>query len=93
LRAHVGLIPWPHPTGIASPTVPLTLRDSCDPAVNFKAHDMTRKHFTAIAQAIRQNIGDTATRNAVATALLPALKASNPNFNAGRFLSAAVGID
>ena len=52
---------------------------------------MSRKHFIAIAQAIRENIPDKAQRQAVATALLPALRASNTNFNAPRFLEAAVG--
>jgi hypothetical protein len=52
---------------------------------------MSRKHFIAIAQAIRQNIADRAQRQAVAEALLPALRASNPNFNAHRCISAAVG--
>ncbi len=52
---------------------------------------MSRKHFIAIAQAIRENIHDKAQREAIAHALLPALKGSNPNFNASRFLDAAVG--
>ncbi len=52
---------------------------------------MSRKHFIAIAQAIRENIYDKAQRQAIASALLPALKASNPDFNATRFLDAAVG--
>lgn len=52
---------------------------------------VSRKHFIAIAQAIRENIHDKAKRQAVANALLPALRASNPNFNASRFLEAAVG--
>jgi hypothetical protein len=52
---------------------------------------MSRKHFIAIAQAIRENIQDKQQRKAVADALLPALKASNPDFNATRFLDAAVG--
>jgi hypothetical protein len=52
---------------------------------------MTRKHFQAIAEAIRQNINDAATRRAVAEALLPALRASNPNFKTERFITAAVG--
>jgi hypothetical protein len=52
---------------------------------------MSRKHFIAIAQAIRENIHDKAQRQAIASALLPALKASNPEFNAMRFLDAAVG--
>jgi len=52
---------------------------------------MSRKHFIAIAQAIRENIHDKAQRQAVAEALLPALRASNPNFNTSRFIGAAVG--
>ena len=52
---------------------------------------MSRKHFIAIAQAIRESIHDKAQRQSVASALLPALKASNPNFNALRFMEAAVG--
>lgn len=52
---------------------------------------MSRKHFIAIAQAIRENIHDKAQRQAVANALLPALIASNPNFNTSRFFDAAVG--
>jgi len=52
---------------------------------------MSRKHFIAIAQAIRENIHDKAQRQAIASALLPALKASNPDFSATRFLVAAVG--
>lgn len=52
---------------------------------------MYRKHFVAIAQAIRGNIQDKAQRQAIAQALLPALRASNPNFNAERFMEAAIG--
>ncbi len=52
---------------------------------------MSRKDFVAIAQAIRQNINDAATRRAVAEALLPALRASNPNFKTEWFITAAVG--
>ncbi len=52
---------------------------------------MTRKHFKAIAEAIRQNITSKEERDAFARALLPALKASNPNFNQYRFMDAAVG--
>jgi len=52
---------------------------------------MTRKHFVAIAQAIRAHIHDPMARKAVAEALLPVLRASNERFNANRFLSAAVG--
>ncbi|GMU50729.1 MAG: hypothetical protein AMXMBFR31_29550 [Candidatus Desulfobacillus denitrificans] len=53
---------------------------------------MSRKDFIALAQAIRENIKDAATRQAVAEALLPALRASNPNFKPERFLAAAVGM-
>ena len=52
---------------------------------------MTRKHFKAIAEAIRQNISNKEEREAFARALLPALKASNPNFDQYRFMDAAVG--
>jgi hypothetical protein len=52
---------------------------------------VSRKHFIAIAQAIRENINDKAQREAIANALLPALRASNPNFNTSTFLEAAVG--
>ena len=52
---------------------------------------MTRKHFQALAAAIRSNIADINQRRAVAQALLPILKASNPNFSTDRFLDAAVG--
>lgn len=52
---------------------------------------MSRKHFIAIAQALRESIHDKAQRQAVANALLPALRASNPNFSTSRFLEAVVG--
>jgi len=52
---------------------------------------MSRKHFITIAQAIRESIHDKGQRQAIANALLPALRASNPNFNASRFLEAVVG--
>ena len=52
---------------------------------------MSRKHFILIAAAIRHNLSDKAQRRAVATALIPALHASNPNFNSEKFLTAAVG--
>jgi uncharacterized membrane protein YgcG len=52
---------------------------------------MSRKHFIAIAQAIRENITDQDQRRAVAQALIPALRASNPNFNSARFMDAVVG--
>lgn len=52
---------------------------------------MSRKHFIAIATAIRQNITTAAEREAIAHALLPALRESNPNFNCRKFLDAAIG--
>ncbi len=52
---------------------------------------MTRKHFNAIAEAIRHNIASRAEREAVARTLVPALRAANPNFSADRFIAAAVG--
>jgi hypothetical protein len=51
---------------------------------------MTRKHFIAIAAAIRKSIIDRAQREAVAAALIPALRASNSNFNSEKFVNAAV---
>ena len=52
---------------------------------------MSRKYFTAIAQAIRENINNQAQREATARALIAALQASNPRFNADRFLGACMG--
>lgn len=52
---------------------------------------MSRKHYRAIAEALR-NIADKATRQAVVTELLPVLKWDNPRFDAGRFI-AACGCD
>jgi hypothetical protein len=52
---------------------------------------MSRKHFVAIARAIRDNIHDRSEREAMAKALLPALREANPNFNTAKFLEAAVG--
>ena len=52
---------------------------------------MSRKHFIAIAIAIRHNLSDKAQREAVAAALIPALRASNPNFKAAKFVNAAIG--
>ena len=52
---------------------------------------MTRKHFIAIAEAIRNSITSTTEREAVARALVPALRAANPNFNTERFIDACVG--
>ena len=52
---------------------------------------MTRKHFKAIAEAIRQNIDNKQERETFARALMPALRASNPNFDTIRFLKSALG--
>lgn len=52
---------------------------------------MTRKHFVAIARAIRENITDRTQREAIARALIPALSESNPHFIQQRFMDAAVG--
>lgn len=52
---------------------------------------MSRKHYKAIADAIRENIPLKSQREEVAKALLPALKESNPRFDASRFMLAAVG--
>jgi hypothetical protein len=52
---------------------------------------MTRKHFIAIAEAIRENIPNKAEREAVARALAPAFLAVNPKFSTDRFIAAAVG--
>jgi hypothetical protein len=54
-------------------------------------NDMSRKHFIAIASAIRTNFNNRTDREAIAKALLPALRETNPNFNADRFLTACVG--
>ena len=52
---------------------------------------MSKKHFILVAAAIRENIADANLRCAVAQALIPALRQSNPNFNAQRFLDACTG--
>jgi hypothetical protein len=52
---------------------------------------MSRKHFIALAQAIRENITDKAERESFARALLATLREANPNFNTGKFLEAAIG--
>ena len=52
---------------------------------------MTRKYFILIAAAIRNNVADQQARRAVAEALIPALRASNDRFDAGKFLAAAIG--
>ncbi len=50
---------------------------------------MSRKHFIALANAIREHIHTTAEREAMARALVPMLRESNPNFNAAKFINAA----
>lgn len=52
---------------------------------------MSRKHFILIAAAIRENLPTKEQREQIAKALIPALRASNPNFNAARFIDTAVG--
>ena len=52
---------------------------------------MSRKHFKAIADAIRENIELKSRREEVAKALLYALSESNPRFDANKFMLAAVG--
>jgi hypothetical protein len=53
---------------------------------------MTRKHFVAIAKAIRDSITSRVDREVVARALVPALLESNPRFNAERFVDACMGV-
>ena len=48
---------------------------------------MSRKHYQAIAAALR-NIHDRATRLTVIAELLPMLKRDNPRFDCGRFIEA-----
>jgi hypothetical protein len=52
---------------------------------------MTRKHFIAIAEAIRSSIHGKSEREAVARALAPAFRKANPRFNTDRFIAAVVG--
>ena len=52
---------------------------------------MSRKHFKAIADAIRENIELKSQREEVAKALISALKESNPRFDVNKFMLAAVG--
>ena len=60
-------------------------------ALNLWRPHMTRKHFIAIAEAIRNSITSAAEREAVARALVPALRAANPKFNTERFMDAVQG--
>jgi hypothetical protein len=48
---------------------------------------MSRKHYQAIAAALR-NIPDRTTRQSVVAELLPVLKRDNPRFDTGRFIEA-----
>lgn len=48
---------------------------------------MSRKHYQAIAAALR-NIPDRTIRQAVIAELLPLFKKDNPRFDCGRFLDA-----
>jgi hypothetical protein len=52
---------------------------------------MSRKHYKAIAEAIRENIHCKERREELARALLPALRESNSRFDSSRFMAAAVG--
>lgn len=52
---------------------------------------MSRKHFKAIADAIRENIQLKSQREEVARALLSVLREGNPRFDASKFMLAAVG--
>ena len=52
---------------------------------------MSRKDFNAIVQAICENIASVKQREALARAIMPALRESNSRFNPGRFMAAAVG--
>ncbi len=52
---------------------------------------MTRKHFEAIAEAIRNNIGNKTEREAIARALIPAMLQANAHFNSNRFIAACSG--
>lgn len=52
---------------------------------------MSRKHFKAIADAIREHIELKSQREEVAKALIFALRERNPRFDASEFMLAAVG--
>ena len=52
---------------------------------------MSRKHFKAIADAIRENIEPKCQREEVAKTLISALRDSSPGFDANKFMLAAVG--
>jgi hypothetical protein len=52
---------------------------------------MSRKHYKAIAEAIREGFNTRELREEVARALLEALRSDNPRFDSRRFMDAAVG--
>ena len=51
----------------------------------------SRKLFVALAKAIQESIGSIEQREALARAIIPALRESNPRFDSERFIAAAVG--
>jgi hypothetical protein len=52
---------------------------------------MSRKHYQAIADAIRTNIESKEMREQFAMALIPVLKQDNSRFDHNKFITAAVG--
>jgi hypothetical protein len=52
---------------------------------------MSRKHYKAIAEAIREGFNTKELREEVSRVLMDALRADNPRFDSCRFLTAAVG--
>ena len=52
---------------------------------------MSRKHYQAIANAIRTNVESKELREQFAKALISALKQDNSRFDQTRFITAAVG--
>jgi hypothetical protein len=52
---------------------------------------MSRKHYKAIAEAIREGFNTKELREEVAKALLEALKSDNSRFDSRRFIKAAIG--
>lgn len=52
---------------------------------------MSRKDFIALAKAIQENIQQRDQREALARAIMPVLRESNPRFDSNRFIAAAVG--
>lgn len=82
----------PHPPTLAAHQTASIAVDTIPYVYQYKkVKTMTRKHFKAIAEAIRQNIISKEEREICARALLSALKASNPNLDQYRFMDAAGG--